>query len=128
MQPPEGLFYSEYHLWVKQEPVGLRVGMTHCGYEYLGAVDYVELPSPGQPLVKDSPFGWVETSKAITELLAPVSGTVREANSELKESPEIFTADPYGSGWLILVQVSDASDVAQLMTAEQYKKLVSVDS
>ncbi len=125
MQVPEGRLYSEYHLWVQQEPAGLRIGMTHCGCESLGSVDYVELPSKGQPVLKDSPFGWVETSKAITELVAPVSGTVRESNSELKESPEVISSDPYGSGWLILVQASNASEIGQLMAPEEYRNLVS---
>jgi glycine cleavage system H protein len=128
MKVPEGRLYSEYHLWVEQEPVGLRIGMTHCGCEYLGSVDYVELPSPGQAVLKDSPFGWVETSKAITELLAPVSGTVVESNEKLSESPEMITADSYGSGWLILIRGSDASEVAQLMTPEEYRQLVSAEA
>jgi glycine cleavage system H protein len=128
MQIPEGMLYSDYHLWVKQEPAGLRVGLTHCGCNYLGSVDYVELPAQEEAVVKDSPFGWVETSKAITELLAPVSGTVREANVMLKESPDIITQDPYGRGWLILVLPSDTAEIAQLMTAKQYGKLVAEES
>jgi glycine cleavage system H protein len=125
MESLEGRHYSEHHLWVQQETRGLRIGITQWGCEYLGAIDHVELPFLGQLVTKDSPFGWVETSKAVTELLAPASGTVLATNETVRESPGTITEDPYGQGWLILVNPSDLAELAELMTPEHYATLVN---
>lgn len=125
MQMLEERRFSENHLWVQQETQGLRIGISHWGCEYLGAIDYVELPAPGQPVIQDSPFGWVETSKAVTELLAPVSGTAVEVNEEAKESPRIITEDPYGRGWLIVVSPSNLSELDRLLSPDAYAKFMS---
>jgi glycine cleavage system H protein len=125
MESLEGRHYSEHHLWVQQEPQGLRIGITHWGCEFLGSIDHVELPAQGQLVTKDRPFGWVETSKAVTELISPVSGTVLATNDAVKESPGTITQDAYGKGWLILVSPSDLNELAALMTPDRYAALVN---
>ena len=125
MQIPEGRRYSEHHIWVLQEEKGLRLGLTVWGCEYLGSVGYVELSPVGKAVAKDTPFGWAETGKAVTELFAPVSGTVVEINEELEEAPYTITDDPYGRGWLVVFEPDDPKDLEQLMSTEEYAKLAS---
>lgn len=124
MEFPSDRLYSEFHLWVKVEKDQAVVGITDYAKEELGDVDYIELPELDEVLSKNKPFGIIETSKAVTDLIAPISGTVLERNDLLAESPEHLTDDPYGDGWLIVVEPSDADELEELMKPADYKKLV----
>jgi glycine cleavage system H protein len=125
MEFPHDRLYSEYHLWVKLENDQAVIGISDYAREELGEIDYIELPQVDEALSKNRPFGIVETSKAVTDLVAPISGMVLEANNLLSESPETLTDDPYGDGWLIIVEPSDPEEIDELMNHTVYGELVN---
>jgi glycine cleavage system H protein len=120
MEFPEGLKYSKEHEWVLVEGNTATIGITEYAQEELGDIVYVELPDAGEKIVKDDPFGAVESVKAVSDVYAPVSGTVLEVNDLLPDSPETINDDPYGDGWMIRVEMSDTDELKDLMTAEEY--------
>ncbi len=124
MEAPEDRLYSQYHLWVKLEKDQAVIGITDYAAEEIGEVDYIELPEPNDTVSKERAFGALETSKAITDLICPISGVVLDCNMLLNESPEMVTDDPYGDGWLMVLQPSDPDEWDDLMQAGDYEKLV----
>lgn len=128
MEFPRDRLYSEQHLWVKVEKDQAVIGITEFAREELGEVDYIELPELDDAMTRTRPFGIIETSKAVTDLIAPVSGIVVESNTSLVESPETLTDDPYGDGWLVTVEPSDPEEFDELLKASQYEKLVKGQS
>jgi len=127
MNLPKELRYSEEHEWVKQEDGKVRIGITDFAQAELGDIVFVELPSIGDTVTADEPFGSVESVKTVSELYAPVSGTVVEINEELDESPEFVNESPYEKAWMIVIEPSDASQIDALMTAEQYAEMTKED-
>jgi glycine cleavage system H protein len=125
MEFPEGLLYSKEHEWVLVEADTATIGITEFAQEELGDVVYVELPEVGEKIVKDDPFGAVESVKAVSDVYAPVSGTVLEINDVLPDSPETINDDPYGDGWMIRVEMNDKDDLKDLMSAEEYAEYVA---
>jgi glycine cleavage system H protein len=125
MEAPPGLKYSKEHEWVATEESVATIGITDHAQEQLGEIVYIELPSVGEKVSKDDPFGVVESVKAVSDIYAPVSGTVVEVNEDLPESPEVVNEDPYGDGWLIKVKVSDPDDFDDLMDNDEYADLVA---
>jgi glycine cleavage system H protein len=125
MEAPPGLKYSKEHEWVATEESVATIGITDHAQEQLGEIVYIELPSVGEKVSKDDPFGVVESVKAVSDIYAPVSGTVVEVNEDLPESPETVNEDPYGDGWLIKVKVSDPADFEDLMDNDEYSELVA---
>ncbi len=125
MEIPQGLKYSKEHEWVSTEESVATVGITDHAQDQLGEIVYIELPAVGDKISKDDPFGVIESVKAVSDIYAPVSGTVIEVNEDLPESPEVVNEDPYGDGWLIKVKVSDATDFEDLMDNEEYAELVA---
>jgi glycine cleavage system H protein len=125
MEAPPGLRYSKEHEWVAAEETVATVGITDHAQEQLGEIVYIELPSVGEKVSKDDPFGVVESVKAVSDIYAPVSGTVLEVNEDLAESPEVVNEDPYGDGWLIKVRVSDPADLDDLMDNEEYEQMIA---
>jgi glycine cleavage system H protein len=101
------------------------VGITAFAQEQLGDVVFVELPKVGARVTAHESFGVVESVKAVSDLFAPVSGEVVEANTELTQAPQLVNQDPYGPGWMLLVHPSDPSEWAQLLTAEQYAQFLA---
>jgi glycine cleavage system H protein len=124
MEFPEGLLYSKEHEWVLVEGNSATIGITEFAQEELGDVVYVELPEVGEKIVKDDPFGAVESVKAVSDIYAPVSGTVLEINDVLPDNPETINDDPYGDGWMIRVEMNDKDDLKDLMSAEEYAEYV----
>jgi len=124
MEIPEGLKFSKEHEWVLVEDQVAIIGITEYAEQELGDVVYVELPEVGEKIVKDDPFGAVESVKAVSDIYAPVSGTVVEVNDTLPDSPETINDDPYGDGWLIKVEMTDKDDLKDLMSAEEYAEYV----
>ena len=127
MNPPE-LKYTKEHEWVRVESGGLcTVGITAFAVESLGDIVFLELPGVDDALAQNEQFGEVESVKAVSELYAPVTGTVAEVNQALVNSPEVVNDSPYGDGWLLKVKLADASEVDNLMTADQYEELLASD-
>jgi len=125
MEIPPGLKYSKEHEWVAADDAVATIGITDYAQDQLGEIVYIELPAVGDKVSKDDPFGVVESVKAVSDIYAPVSGTVVEINEDLPESPETVNEDPYGDGWLIKVKVSDPSDFDELMDQEEYEELLA---
>lgn len=124
MEIPKGLRYSQEHEWVAVEDDIATVGVTDYAQEQLGDVVYVELPEVGAQVTKDEPFGVVESVKAVSDVFAAVSGTVTEINKPLVDSPETVNEDPYGDAWMIRVEMSDPSELEDLMSAEEYQSFL----
>jgi glycine cleavage system H protein len=124
MEFPDGLKYSKEHEWVLVEDKVAIIGITEFAQHELGDVVYVELPEVGEKVVKDDPFGAVESVKAVSDVFAPVSGAVVEINDTLPENPETINDDPYGDGWMIKVEMTDMDDLKDLMTAEEYAEYI----
>jgi glycine cleavage system H protein len=127
MEAPPGLKYSKEHEWVAVEDTVATVGITDHAQEQLGEIVYIELPAVGEKVSKDDPFGVIESVKAVSDIYAPVSGTVIEINEDLPESPEMVNEDCYGDGWLIKVRISDTADFEDLMEASEYEEMVARD-
>jgi len=125
MEFPEGLKYSKEHEWVLVEGNSATIGITEYAQEELGDIVYVELPEVGEKIVKDDPFAAVESVKAVSDVYAPVSGTVLEINDVLPDNPEIINDDPYGDGWMVRVELTDKDDLKDLMDAEEYAEYVA---
>lgn len=125
MEFPEGLKYSKEHEWVLLEGKTATIGITEYAQEELGDIVYVELPEIGEKIVKDDPFGAVESVKAVSDVYAPVSGSVLEVNDVLPDNPETINDDPYGDGWMIRVDLTDPDDLKDLMDAEEYAEYVA---
>jgi len=125
MSTPKDLRYSEEHEWVKVEDGKVRIGITHFAQSELGDIVFVELPQVGDEIKTDDPFGSVESVKTVSELYAPISGTVVEVNADLEDSPEFVNESPYEKAWMIVVEPADASEIEKLMTAEQYEEVIA---
>jgi glycine cleavage system H protein len=124
MEFPTGLRYSQEHEWVAVDGDIATIGITDYAQEQLGDVVYVELPAAGKVLNKDDTFGVVESVKAVSDIYAPVSGTVTETNADLPNAPELVNADPYGKAWMIRVRLSNTQEVNEMMEAAAYQKFV----
>lgn len=121
---PDDLRYSSEHEWARPEGGRVRVGITQFAAEKMSDVVFIELPQVGAQVAFMQPFGVIESVKAVSDLFAPVSGTVVEVNTALANTPEVVNSDPYGQGWIILVEPKDAGELQKLMTAQQYRKVV----
>jgi glycine cleavage system H protein len=124
MEFPKGLRYSREHEWVLVEEDAATIGITDYAQEQLGDVVFVELPELDTQLTKDEPFSVVESVKAVSDIYAPVSGRVTEANTELTNSPETVNEDPYGDAWLVQIELSDPEELDSLMIAEEYEQFI----
>jgi len=121
---PEGLRYTKDHEWAKTEGTKVRVGITDHAQTELTDVVYVELPPVGKIVRQGEPLGTVESVKAVSEIFAPVSGKVVDVNQTLADKPEIVNKDPYGEGWMVVLEPTDPSQVKTLMDAAGYRKLI----
>ena len=122
---PTDLKYTREHEWAKQEGARVRVGITAYAQEQLGDVVFVELPKLCAKVTAKKPFGVVESVKAVSDLFAPVSGEVVEANGELPNKPETVNQDPYGRGWMIVIAPSNKGEWEALLTAAQYEEFLT---
>ena len=121
---PAELKYTKDHEWARREAGGIRVGITEFAVEQLGDVTLVDLPAKGTKLTAGAHFGDIESVKAVSELFAPLSGTVLEVNQELSDHPERVNETPYESGWMLLIAPDTAGDFDQLLDAAAYGKLL----
>ena len=118
--------YSKEHEWVKIKSGDVAlVGITHFAQDQLGDIVFVYFPDDLENLEQFKSFGEIESPKAVSELFAPVSGQIIEVNAELEERPELVNEEPYEAGWMLKVQLSDTSEMDNLMSADQYEALVA---
>ena len=125
MNIPADLKYRKDHEWVKIENDIATVGITDFAQGELGDIVYIEVDSLGENLESESVFGTVEAVKTVSDLFMPLSGEIIEFNSELESSPELVNEDPYDSGWMIKIKLSDTNLTSHLLDSKQYKDLVS---
>jgi len=118
---PEALRYTKDHEWAKMEDGRARIGITDHAQQELTDVVFVELPRVGKVVKQGEPMGVVESVKAVSEIFAPLSGTVVEVNKVLEDRPEIVNKDPYGEGWIVVLETADASEPNGLMDAAGYR-------
>jgi glycine cleavage system H protein len=119
----EGLRYTEEHEWARAEGARVTVGITSYAQDALGDVVYVDLPAVGTRVERGQPFGEVESTKSVSDLYAPVTGTIVERNESLESSPELVNSDPYGGGWMVIIEADDPRSLDTLLSADDYAKL-----
>ena len=125
MEIPQHLKYSSEHEWLAPAGRTAKVGITGYAAEHIGDIVFVELPKVGTTVIAGSSFGVIEAVKSVSELFAPVSGTVVAINERVAKEPELVTADPYGEGWLIEVDMSNDGEIAALKDSAGYRDLVA---
>lgn len=125
MNIPQELKYSEDHVWVRVDGHRAVVGMTQFAQQELGDIVFVELPAVGDTIAAGDPLGSVESVKTVSELYAPVSGRIVEVNEALGDAPEKVNESPYGDGWMVVIEMSDVSELDKLWPAEKYKQTYS---
>ncbi len=124
MNFPNELKYTKDHEWVKVEGNTATIGITEFAQSELGDIVYVEIETKGETLAKEEVFGTVEAVKTVSDLFMPVSGKIADVNPGITTNPESVNKDPYGAGWMIKVELSNAGEVAGLMSAADYKAMV----
>jgi glycine cleavage system H protein len=124
MEFPEGLRYSREHEWVAVDDGRARVGITDYAQDALGDVVFVQLPTVGENVSAMTSIAEVESTKSVSDIYAPVGGTVAEVNAALESTPEQLNEDPYGDGWIFVLEMSDPSEVDRLLDAAAYRSLV----
>jgi glycine cleavage system H protein len=122
---PEDYYYSKDHEWAQVDENIVTVGVTEFAQQALGEIVYVELPEEGQKVNQGEPFGVVESVKAVSDLYAPVSGTVIEVNNSLTDDPAVLNDNPMNDGWLIRIEMDSEKELANLMRSTEYKKLIA---
>jgi glycine cleavage system H protein len=122
---PDDLRYTEDHQWARRENGRVRVGITDYAQDALGEVVFVELPEVGSRVEASTPMSEVESAKAVSDVYSPISGVVVEVNSELGDVPERLNEDPYGEGWICLIEPSDPTSFDTLMVSEAYRQLIA---
>ena len=118
---PDDLRYLESHEWARTDDGTARVGITDFAQDELGDVVFVELPEEGDELAAGEEFGVVESIKAVSDIYAPVSGTVAAVNDDLFDQPELVNEDPFGEGWMLEVELADESELDELLDADAYR-------
>ena len=126
MNFPADLKYSKEHEWVRVEGNNGTVGITDFAQKELGDIVYVDITTIGDTVAKDAVFGTVEAVKTVSDLFLPVSGKVLELNKDLDATPEAVNSDPYGKGWIVKIEISNAAELDSLLDAEAYKKHIGV--
>lgn len=125
MNIPAELKYTKDHEWVRIEGEEAVIGITDFAQSELGDIVFVEVETEGESIDSEEIFGSVEAVKTVSDLYMPLSGEVLSFNSELEDAPEVINSDPYGEGWMIRVKISDTSEIDTLLSAEQYRDLIS---
>ncbi|HLJ82714.1 MAG TPA: glycine cleavage system protein GcvH [Candidatus Eremiobacteraceae bacterium] len=127
MPEPSDRQYTKEHEWVRIEGATATIGISQHAQSALGDIVYVELPKPGAVLVKGKPIGVVESVKAVSDIYAPISGTVTAVNGAVEDDPAKVNADPYGDGWLAKITVADAAEAATLLDSKAYDELLKAE-
>jgi glycine cleavage system H protein len=125
---PEDVRYTKEHEWARAEGPRVRVGITDFAQDALGDVVYVDLPQVGATVDAHQPLGEVESTKSVSDVYSPVSGTIVERNPLVEDRPELVNEQPYGDGWLVVIEVTDPAAVEALLDAAAYRALVEGDA
>ena len=128
MNYPDDLKYTEQHEWARVEGKSVWVGITDFAQDALGDVVYVDIQEVGTEVKAGEPFGEVESTKSVSDVYAPVTGTVTARNDALVDSPELVNRDPYGDGWMIAIEATDASELDGLLSASAYREVAEKGS
>jgi glycine cleavage system H protein len=124
MHVPDDLRYTADHEWARVEGNRVRIGITDYAQDALGDVVFVQLPEPGTAVAAGASFSEVESTKSVSDVYAPVTGTIVEVNAELTDAPQRLNDDPYGEGWLCVIELADPLSVEALLDAAAYRKLI----
>ena len=124
MNVPDDLQYSTDHEWIRVDGNRVRIGITDYAQDALGDVVFVQIPEQGATVAAGAGISEVESTKSVSDIYAPVAGTIVEVNTELDDAPERLNADPYGEGWICVIEVADAAAVSGLLDADGYRKLI----
>ena len=125
MNVPNELRYTSDHEWARLEDGRIRIGITDYAQDALGDVVFVQLPEPGSDVAAGASFSEVESTKSVSDIYAPVAGKVVEVNAELVDAPQHLNEDPYGEGWICVIEPSDAAAFAKLLDADAYRQLIA---
>ena len=123
MNIPADLRYSKDHEWIRQDGDVVTIGITEYAQDSLGDVVFVEIPEQGSTVVAGESFTEIESTKSVSDIYAPLSGTISEVNDLLDEQPELLNNDPYGDGWICSIEMSDADELDSLLDADGYRAL-----
>jgi len=124
MNVPANLKYTKDHEWVKIEGNTATIGVTDFAQGELGDIVYIEIETQGETLAQEEVFGSIEAVKTVSDLFMPLSGEIIEFNEDLEGNPEVVNTDPYGDGWMIKVNISDVSELDNLLSASEYEALI----
>ncbi len=122
---PTGLRYHQEHEWIRVEGKQATMGISHFAQDALGDIVFVEMPKVGVTVTAGEQIGEVESTKTTSSIYTPVSGSIVKVNTELKNHPEVINSDPYGKGWIAVIELSDPAQVDSLMTAAQYEAFLA---
>jgi glycine cleavage system H protein len=125
---PDDLKYHKEHTWVKVSGKKATIGITDYAQNALGDIVYIDLPEVDMDFEVNNEIGEIESTKATSSIIAPLSGTVVEANEDLSESPEIINEDPYGKGWIAVIEIDDISELDDLMDVSEYEKYIEEEA
>lgn len=125
MNIPVDLLYDKDHVWVRREGSDIRIGITDYAQSEFGTIAFVELPEEGDILERDEPFASLESDKNVSELYAPMSGTIVEVNEILENQPELVNESPYERAWLIVIEADDEEQLDTLFSSEEYESFIS---
>lgn len=128
MAIPKDLKYSREHEWVRIEGDHAVIGITDHAQEALGEIVYLELPAKGEKISKEDAFGVVESTKAVSDIYAPITGAIVEVNSELITTPERINKDPYEDGWLVKIKIEDPKELTELYDAKEYAEYLKEEA
>ena len=125
MNTPDNLLYTNEHEWIRVDGDEAYIGITDYAQSELGDIVFVELPNADDEFEKNDVFGTIEAVKTLADLFLPVSGKILEVNEKIENEPELINSDPYNDGWLVKISVSNADELGEILTPEDYKKLIS---
>jgi glycine cleavage system H protein len=125
---PDDLMYQKEHMWARASGNKVTIGITDYAQDSLGDIVYIELPEVDVDVEANSEIGEIESTKATSSLISPISGRVVEVNEDLSETPEIMNEDPYGKGWIAVLEIDDALELDDLMDASEYEKYVAEEA
>lgn len=128
MNFPDDLKYHKEHTWARIEGKKAVIGITDYAQDSLGDIVYIDLPEIDSEIEVNTEFSEIESTKATSSVIAPVSGTIIEINDDLEESPEVINEDPYGKGWIVRIEMSDLAETATLLDSSTYEKFVEDES